>query len=333
MRQDDEGDHCGPSRDLPCYTYYNVSSPTLVPYLAKAGTGTGAAVVVAPGGGCVAALRCCCASLSDLLKRRCAVEHGRRRRATGVPESFSRRISLTRVCSLSIASNSYSVLSYNKEGEDVAAYYQSIGVSAFLLKYRVPARPDMEGLPHWWAGLQDAQRAISLVREGVKDGKWSINASMVGFTGFSAGGHLTGHVSTAAERAYAKVDAADEQSHLPNFALFIYPWMLLPNNAAAEWGQPYALADEFANSVTADHPVSFFAHNEDDGVAPCENTIVYHQKLKSVGAAMSTLFVANEGGHGFGLCQELTGNEEICQWWGLAKKWLQDHGLTVNASS
>ena len=214
----------------------------------------------------------------------------------------------------------------------MAAYYQSIGVSAFLLKYRVPARPDMEGLPHWWAGLQDAQRAISLVREGVKDGKWSINASMVGFTGFSAGGHLTGHVSTAAERAYAKVDAADEQSHLPNFALFIYPWMLLPNNAAAEWGQPYALADEFANSVTADHPVSFFAHNEDDGVAPCENTIVYHQKLKSVGAAMSTLFMANEGGHGFGLCQELTGNEEICQWWGLAKKWLQDHGLTVASS-
>jgi len=113
------------------------------------------------------------------------------------------------------------LLSISEEGEDLAHMYNSIGVSAFVLKYRVPARPDVEGLPHWWAPLQDAQRAISLVRQGASSGKWgiSVDPSKIGFNGASAGGHLTAHVSTAwKKRAYAKLDSADDVSCRPDFS-------------------------------------------------------------------------------------------------------------------
>jgi acetyl esterase/lipase len=113
--------------------------------------------------------------------------------------------------------------------------YNSIGVSAFVLKYRVPARPQLAGLPKWWAPLQDAQRAIGLVRANAK--QYGLNASRIGFTGGSAGGHLTAHISTTfAARAYAKVDASDEVSCRPDFSIFQYPWMLLPDNKVPAWG-------------------------------------------------------------------------------------------------
>ena len=82
----------------------------------------------------------------------------------------------------------YSILAISKEGEDVARMYNALGVSAFVLKYRVPARADRLGLPHWWAPLQDAQRAVSTVKYYAQKGKWDgkINASRVGFAGFSA---------------------------------------------------------------------------------------------------------------------------------------------------
>ena len=95
----------------------------------------------------------------------------------------------------------------------------SIGVSAFVLKYRVPARPPLAGLPKWWAPLQDAQRAIGLVRSRAKE--YGLNASKIGFTGGSAGGHLTAHISTTfASRAYAHVDEADDVSCRPDFSIF-----------------------------------------------------------------------------------------------------------------
>ena len=126
--------------------------------------------------------------------------------------------------------------------------YNRFGVSAFVLKYRVPARPDKPGLPHWWAPLQDAQRAMALVRAGAAKGTWpGINASRVGFTGFSAGGHLTAHLSTAWRvRTYARQDAADDISSRPDFSVFMYPWMLLPQNRVPEWGAAYSLAEEFS---------------------------------------------------------------------------------------
>ena len=232
----------------------------------------------------------------------------------------------------------YSILAISKEGEDVARMYNALGVSAFVLKYRVPARADRLGLPHWWAPLQDAQRAVSTVKYYAQKGKWDgkINASRVGFAGFSAGGHLAARVSSywSRGRAYAPVDGADRASCRPDFAVLGYPWMLLPENRAPAFGQGVArLADEFTDekggvAPNARHPPSMFVHNVDDRTAPVAGSTVYHAKLQSVGAPASTLFLSPKGGHGFGLCQNgFPEYEEVCDWPKVAQRFLQSHGL------
>jgi acetyl esterase/lipase len=210
----------------------------------------------------------------------------------------------------------YSVLAITKEGEDIARMYNSIGVSAFLLKYRVPARKDRVGLPKWWAALQDAQRAVSIVRSGARNGRWgkAVDVGKIGFTGFSAGGHLCGHISVSQKRAYIQVDNMDNEKSIPDFSIFGYPWMLLPNNTAPNWGEPYSLAPEFS-TIRNSHPRSFFFHNEDDPIAPVQGSLTYYSKLLSVGAKLSSLHISPKGGHGFGLCQNgFDEYEEICDW-------------------
>jgi len=211
---------------------------------------------------------------------------------------------------------------------DVARMYNSLGVSAFVLKYRVPARPALKGMPKWWAPLQDAQRAMSVVRAGAE--KWGLNASRIGFTGFSAGGHLTAHISSTYDtRIYPRMDSSDDISCRPDFSLMIYPWMLLEGNQPQ---QPWVLAKEF--DVRADHPPSFFCQNEDDPTALAEGTLAYYLKLKEVKAPMSDLRFYPKGGHGFALCQSATehGNE-VCHWPEEAKHFLEDRGFLASRTS
>jgi acetyl esterase/lipase len=236
--------------------------------------------------------------------------------------------------------------------------FNRLGISAFVLKYRVPTRPEKEGLPKWWAALQDAQRAISYVRHGALLNNWDkqgafINANRIGLIGFFAGGHLTAHVSTSwTTPAYKPVDSVDKTSSRPDFAIFGYPWRLLPDNKPFGWGEAYRLADEFTGDERfADHPVSLFIHNEDDTTAPVEGALTYYTKLLTVANQQtngrlkassensellaqssdtlpkSTLFIGNQGGHGFGLCQTKTTYLEICDWPKVAQRFLQTHGL------
>lgn len=217
----------------------------------------------------------------------------------------------------------------------------SAGVSAFVLKYRVPARPQLPGLPKWWAPLQDAQRAIGLVRSKAK--QFGLNASRIGFTGSSAGGHLTAHVSTSfMNRSYARIDAADDLSSRPDFAIFQYPWMLLPDNKVPAWGAAYSLADELSG-MASDHPVSAFVQNIDDTTAPPQGTLAYAQKLLALGVQRKpVIHMYNEGGHGYGyksylaiptvtaycrLCQGLSKWLEVCDWPKVAQRFLQDLGM------
>ena len=231
----------------------------------------------------------------------------------------------------------YQHLAISKEGEDVCTLYNTLNVSCFLLKYRVPARPDVDGLPHWWAPLQDAQRAVSIVKDGAKRGLWGgvVHPDQVGFSGFSAGGHLTAHVSTAwrSGRAYVPVDAADKQTSRPDFSILMYPWMLLPENQIPAFGQPYRLANEFTDgkggsSPDKNHPPTMFVHNEDDLTAPVMGSSVYHAKLSSVGAPGATVLFTPTGGHGFGLCQNgFPVFEQVCDWPKTAQRFLQSHGF------
>ena len=220
----------------------------------------------------------------------------------------------------------YHDLAWSKEGVDVAHMYNRLGVSAFVLKYRVPARPPLPGLPHWWAPLQDAQRAIGLVRANAKE--YGLNASRIGFTGGSAGGHLTAHISTTfAGRAYAHVDTADEVSCRPDFSIFQYPWMLFPDNKVPKWGDAFSLAADF-DGMSADHPPSAFIQNLDDRTAPPQGTLAYAQKLLSIaGAPTPVIHMYDKGGHGFGLCQGMSKWLEVCDWPKAAQRFLQDLGM------
>jgi len=218
----------------------------------------------------------------------------------------------------------YHDLSYGKEGLDYASMYNSIGVSAFVLKYRVPARPEIAGLPHWWAPLQDAQRAIGLVRANAET--YGINVSRIGFTGSSAGGHLTAHISTTyATRIYPRVDAADDVSCRPDFSVFMYPWMLFSDNKVPAWGENYSLASDF-DGMSKEHPPSVFIQNLDDGTAPPQGTLAYAQKLLAIKAPSPSIHTSNKGGHGFGLCQTESSWLEICDWPKHAQRFLQDIG-------
>ena len=248
--------------------YYNVSIPTLTPFLVS--NGTGACVVVGPGGG-------------------------------------------------------YGHLAWDDEGLRVAARLNAGGVSAVVLKYRVPARPPAAGAPAvlGLAQLMDAQRAMGLVR--ARAAAWGLNASRVGFLGFSAGGHLTAHLSTAwAARAYARVDAADDLPCRPDFSVLMYPWkLLLGDNRSAT-----ALAPELV--VTRDHPPSMIAQNLDDTTAWPENSMVYARALALAGAPAGVVHLYPNGGHGFGVCAELDpvgGFEMCCEWVGHALRFLQRLGM------
>ncbi len=116
----------------------------------------------------------------------------------------------------------YSNLAWDHEGEQVGRWLKSIGVTAAVLKYRVPRRPDTPKTEKPIQALMDAQRALGLVRSNAND--WGIDPSKIGILGFSAGGHLGAWASTNYDkRSYEAVDAADKVDCRPDFAVLVYP--------------------------------------------------------------------------------------------------------------
>eukprot|EP01063_Lacrimia_lanifica_P041889 TRINITY_DN986_c0_g2_i1.p2 TRINITY_DN986_c0_g2~~TRINITY_DN986_c0_g2_i1.p2 ORF type:complete len:320 (+),score=101.49 TRINITY_DN986_c0_g2_i1:54-1013(+) len=217
----------------------------------------------------------------------------------------------------------YQILTIDKEGSDVAAMWNRAGADAYVLKYRVPARPAVAGLPKWWAPLQDAQRAVGLLR--AQAAALGLSADKIGFNGFSAGGHLTGHISTAwGTRAYTPVDAADAASCRPSFGVLVYPWYLVDGNEAAGT----ALSQEVAN-VTAVTPPAFLAANQDDPAAPFQNSVQWALHLAAAGVKGNRLVINPDGGHGFGMCQQIGPGHECCSWPEQAQEWLRYRGVLL----
>jgi len=219
----------------------------------------------------------------------------------------------------------YSIMNWDDEGVRIAKRFNLMGVSAFVLKYRVPLRPDAPGFPYASVPLMDAQRAMGVVRSRASD--FGVDPHQVGFMGFSAGGHLTAHISTTWEnRLYPPVDAADEESARPDFSLLIYPWKLLEgNNRSAT-----ALSADLV--VNASHPPAFIAQNMDDNTAFPEGSLLYARALVTSHAPPANVALYPRGGHGFGLCSELNTDstrafEQCCDWPNAAQRFLQDHGF------
>lgn len=174
----------------------------------------------------------------------------------------------------------YSILAWNHEGTEVAAWLNSQGVSAFILKYRVPGNRD--------GALCDAQRAMGLIRS--KAQSLNIDPKRLGIMGFSAGAHLSVRTCTNFEkRFYEVVDEADKQPSRPDFALIIYPAYLSRDG--------YAMAPELP--VTAQVPPTFLLQAEDD-TPYVDSSLAYYSALKAA-KVPAELHLFPNGGHGYGL--------------------------------
>lgn len=180
----------------------------------------------------------------------------------------------------------YHILALDLEGTEVAEWFNSIGVNAVVLKYRVPTG---KLNPKWESPLMDAQRAVRLVRHHAKE--WQIDPSRVGIMGFSAGGNLAGLTATRFETpAYQAVDAVDKISPRPDFACLIYAaWLNKKGTTELEDFVP----------VSAKCPPVFFAHAADDRVE-CESAIAVFLALKKH-KVPTELHIYDSGGHGYGL--------------------------------
>jgi acetyl esterase/lipase len=207
---------------------------------------------------------------------------------------------------LVIPGGSYEFHSFDNEGLEQARWLNALGVTAFILNYRLPA----EG----WGGradvpLQDAQRAIRVIRRDAA--RFGVDPDRVAALGFSAGGHLCGSLATRhAEPVYAPVDAADTLSARPTIAGLIYPVVTLVGAATHAWSRQNLLgADAPADAserrsvdrrVDANTPPLFLVHASDDGAVPVANSIsLYQAMLDHKRPAEMHLF--DEGGHGFGV--------------------------------
>ena len=201
----------------------------------------------------------------------------------------------------------YNILAYDLEGTEVCEWFNSIGVNAVLLKYRVPARKDR---PKHEAPVQDAQRAISLIRQNAKE--WGIDPERVGILGFSAGGHLAA-VASNCERLYPAADETDQRSHRPDFSILIYPAYLVPKEA------PTAVSPEL--KVDKNTPPTFIAISQDDPVK-VEGPLHYALALKKAGVKWE-LHVYPEGGHGYGLRRT---EKDVTSWPDRVADWMKSGG-------
>jgi acetyl esterase/lipase len=203
----------------------------------------------------------------------------------------------------------YSILAIEHEGSDVCKWLNDLGVTAVLLKYRVPKREAQT--PDNLAMVQDAQRAITLVRS--KQTELKIDPTRVGMLGFSAGGHLTACTALTKKRLYEKVDKADEVfSHEPNFAILVYPAYLTDKDGA--------LRPEF--EVKPDSPPMFFAHSTNDPVTAESSVALYLALTKNKVPAELHLYAT--GGHGYGMRKV---PHPCATWPDRAGDWMKARGL------
>lgn len=202
----------------------------------------------------------------------------------------------------------YNILAWNHEGTETAEWLNTLGVTGIVLKYRVPAR---KGLERYAAPLQDAQRALGLVRHRATE--WGLNPQRIGILGFSAGGHLAATLSNNyAARTYPAVDDADKESCRPDFTLLIYPAYLVDKNNV--------LAPEI--KVTSETPRTFIVMTEDDGVR-VDGPLIYYMALKNA-KVPAEMHLYAEGGHGYGMRRK---DNLVSTWPQRAGDWLGSLGL------
>ncbi|RKR81417.1 acetyl esterase/lipase [Mucilaginibacter gracilis] len=219
----------------------------------------------------------------------------------------------------------YARLSMDNEGVNIAKKFNEIGITAFILKYRLPSDEIMKDKSI--GPLQDAQRSIQLIRQ--RAAEWGINPTKVGIIGFSAGGHLA---STAGTHFYnAVIEQKDTISLRPDFMMLLYP--VISFGEMAHKGSMHALLgdnptpeqiDLYSNEkqVKATTPPTFIVHAEDDKTVPVQNSLMFYYALLA-NKIPAELHIYPNGGHGFGLNNKTTKD----YWFNSATNWLDANGL------
>lgn len=238
---------------------------------------------------------------------------------------FSAGTDVLKPCVVICPGGGYRILASEHEGTDVAKYFNSIGMHALVLKYRIPSdehQPDKKIAP-----LQDAQRAVQLVREHAKE--WKVDPNKVGIMGFSAGGHLAS--SLAVHYDDIKIKENSKLSVRPDFQILGYP--VISFSKFSHVGSrknllgkdsTESMMNYFSNEmhVNSNTPIAFLVHAKDDKVVPIENSHVYVDALKSNGVE-AELFVYETGGHGFGMINKTSPES----WINAMKAWLQKNKI------
>ncbi len=220
----------------------------------------------------------------------------------------------------------YWILAYDLEGTDIARYFNSIGVAAIVLKYRLPTYGNCIE-PHK-APLMDAQRAMRLVRHNAA--KWNISPLKIGIMGFSAGGHLASTLGTHFDYGNkSAADSVEKESCRPDFMILMYPVISFADTSM-HLGSREALLGKDADPVLVkyysnelqvkeDTPPSFFVHADNDHGVPVENTLLMYKALRAK-SIPAELHILSEGEHGFGLGGS---NDHIASWTNSLELWLK----------
>lgn len=224
----------------------------------------------------------------------------------------------------------YAGVAYDWEGTDIAKWFNSVGIAAFVLKYRVPLSASVENKE--WVPLQDAQRAMRIIRS--RAAEFKIDPAKIGAMGFSAGGHLASTLGTHYDQKIPFLnDAIEEVSAKPDFLMLIYPVISMKEGLTHGGSHDnligkapsQELVNTFSNElqVNAETPPTFLLHATDDGAVKVENSLVFYQALRDH-QVPAEMHIFPSGGHGFGLG---IGNPSLEQWPSLLNQWI--NGLWV----
>ncbi|HEY2583368.1 MAG TPA: alpha/beta hydrolase [Mucilaginibacter sp.] len=219
----------------------------------------------------------------------------------------------------------YAGLSMDKEGYRVAKAFNSIGVTAFVVKYRLPSDDIM--IDKTIGPLQDAQQAVLMVRKHAAE--WGIKPNKIGIIGFSAGGHLASTEGTHFDKPV--IEDKDNISVRPDFMMLLYP--VITFGPMAHMGSRENLIGKnpteaqltlYSNEkqVTANTPPTFMVHAEDDDVVPVQNTLMFYDELLKA-KVKAEMHIFQSGGHGFGLNNPRSKDK----WFDWCKNWLDENGF------
>jgi acetyl esterase/lipase len=219
----------------------------------------------------------------------------------------------------------YQNLAIKSEGFAVAQEFNKIGVTAFVLKYRLPSDAIM--VDKTIGPLQDAEQAMLVVRS--RAAEWGLNPNKIGIMGFSAGGHLASTFAT--HFTHVVIDNKANVNLRPDFAILMYPVItfgdkthrgsknnLVGANAAQD------AVDLYSNEkqVTPNTPMTFIVHAADDNVVPIENTLMFYDALLK-NKVKGEMHIFATGGHGFGL----NNRQSKAHWFDWCTSWLETNGL------